>query len=101
MADRGLDVLEKYDFEVKRTYKGRGVIMVDTDKGPRVLKNYIGSGRHLEWCAPVLEKLKESGVEFNIKIPKGKDWNEDLLTAKEKAVLRNTEVSECRELRYS
>jgi hypothetical protein len=55
MADRGLDVLEKYDFEVKRTYKGRGVIMVDTDKGPRVLKNYIGSGRHLEWCAPVLE----------------------------------------------
>ena len=32
MADRGLDVLEKYDFEVKRT-KGRGVIMVDTDKG--------------------------------------------------------------------
>ena len=62
MADRGLDVLEKYDFEVKRTYKGRGVIMVDTDKGPRVLKNYIGSGRHLEWCAPVLEKLNESGV---------------------------------------
>ena len=39
MADRGLDVLEKYDFEVKRNYKGRGVIMVYTDKGPRVLKN--------------------------------------------------------------
>ena len=49
----------------------------------------------------IAEKLKENGVEFNIKIPKGKDWNEDLLTAKEQAVLRNTEVSECQELRYS
>ena len=49
----------------------------------------------------IAEKLKESGVEFNIKIPKGKDWNEDLLTAKEQAILRNTEARECPGLRYS
>ena len=49
----------------------------------------------------IAEKLKESGVEFNIKIPKGKDWNDDLLTAREQAILRNTEVKECRELQYS
>lgn len=49
----------------------------------------------------IAEKLKENGVEFNIKIPKGKDWNEDLLTVKEQAILRNTEVIECRELQYS
>ena len=49
----------------------------------------------------IAEKLKENGVEFNIKIPKGKDWNEDLLTAKEQLTLQNTEVKECRELRYS
>ena len=49
----------------------------------------------------IAEKLKENGLEFNIKIPKGKDWNDDLLTAKEQAILRNTEVRECRELRYS
>ena len=49
----------------------------------------------------IAEKLKENGVEFNIKIPKGKDWNDDLLTAKEQAILRNTEVNECRELQYS
>ena len=45
MADRGLDVFEKYDFEVKSTSKGRGVIIADTDKGPRLLKYYIGSGK--------------------------------------------------------
>ena len=49
----------------------------------------------------IAEKLKENGVEFNIKIPKGKDWNEDLLTAKEQLTLQHTEVKECRELRYS
>lgn len=49
----------------------------------------------------IAEKLKENGLEFNIKIPKGKDWNEDLLTAKEQVILRNTEVNECRGLQYS
>lgn len=47
----------------------------------------------------IAEKLKENGVEFNIKIPKGKDWNDDLLATKEQ--LQNTEVKECRELQYS
>lgn len=49
----------------------------------------------------IAEKLKANGLEFNIKIPKGKDWNEDLLTTKEQAILRNTEVNECRGLQYS
>lgn len=49
----------------------------------------------------IAEQLKENGVEFKIKIPKGKDWNEDLLTAREQAILRNTEVNECRGLQYS
>lgn len=47
----------------------------------------------------IAEKLKESGVEFNIKIPKGKDWNDDLLATKEQ--IQNTEVKECRGLQYS
>lgn len=49
----------------------------------------------------IAEKLTENGVEFNIKIPKGKDWNEDLLSTKKQLTLQNTEVKECRELRYS
>ena len=61
MADRGLDVFEKYDFEVKSISKGRGAVIADTDKGLRMLKPYIGSGRHLNWCAGMLELLNESG----------------------------------------
>ena len=57
-----------------------------------------------DWAGRVAEyriakKLKENGLEFNIKIPKGKDWNDDLLATKEQ--LQNTEVKECRELQYS
>lgn len=62
MADRGLDVLEKYDFQVRGTMRGRGFLIVDTDKGPRLLKYYIGSGKHLNFCGNILEKLNESGI---------------------------------------
>ena len=59
-----------------------------------------------DWAGRVAEyriaqRLREENISFNIKIPKGKDWNDDLLTAKEQAILRNTEVSECQGLRYS
>ena len=59
-----------------------------------------------DWAGRVAEyriaqRLREENLSFNIKIPKGKDWNEDLLTAKEQAILRNTEVSECQGLQYS
>ena len=73
MADRGLDVFEKYDFEVKSTSKGRGVIIADTDKGPRLLKYYIGSGKHLTWCGEILEKINESGVLLVDAYEKNKD----------------------------
>ena len=62
MADRGLDVFEKYDLEVMNVSKGRGVMVAETDKGLRLLKNYIGSGRHLMWCADILDKIDEGGI---------------------------------------
>lgn len=62
MAERGLDVFEKYDFDVINISKGRGVIIAETDKGFRILKNYIGSGKHLMWCAEVPDKIDEGGI---------------------------------------
>ena len=73
MAERGLDVLEKYDFEIKATSKGRGVIIAETDKGLKILKRYIGSGRHLKWCAQVLERLCESGIIYTDMYEKNKE----------------------------
>lgn len=62
MADKGLDVLDKYDFEVKQTSRGRGVIVVSTDKGLKLLKEYTGSGKYIEWTAGLLEAVNHSGL---------------------------------------
>ena len=48
MNDRAVNVLEQYDMEVTRTYKGRGVIICDTSDGLRVLKEYRGKAEKLE-----------------------------------------------------
>lgn len=56
MFDKGLDVLEKYDFEVREITKGRGVLILSTDCGPKMLKEYKGSGKHLVWSEGILEK---------------------------------------------
>lgn len=58
MADRWLDVLEKYDFEVNGYSKSRGMIILNTDKGPRGLKEYRGNGKHVLWAAEILNKIE-------------------------------------------
>lgn len=62
MADKGLEVLEQYDFNVEQTIRGRGMVIVHTDKGLRILKKYSGSGRHIHWIVPVLDKLSSMGA---------------------------------------
>ena len=61
MGDKGLDVLEQYDFNVEKTVRGRGVIIVYTDKGLFTMKSYTGSGRHINFIQPMLEKINDSG----------------------------------------
>ena len=73
MADRGLDVFLKYDFEVVNTSKGRGVLVAETDKGLRLLKNYIGSGKHLIWCADILDKIDDGGIVLTDAYVKNKE----------------------------
>lgn len=65
MIDRGFDVLEKYDFVVNDTAKGRGVIVLKTDKGLKAFKEYKGSGKHLVWTEEILEKIN-TDEEFMI-----------------------------------
>ena len=49
MNDRAVSVLEEYDFEVLRTWKGRGTILFETKEGIRVLKEYNGMTDRLVW----------------------------------------------------
>lgn len=61
MIDKGLDILEKYEFKVNETSKGRGVLILKTNQGLKMLKEYKGSGRHLVWTEEVLEKINAGG----------------------------------------
>lgn len=62
MNDRTINVLTQYDMEVTRTFKGRGTIICDTDKGVRVLKEYKGKLEKLE----LLDRL-QGGIDVSIK----------------------------------
>ena len=60
MTERYTEVLEQYDMEVYGVKKGRGAWILDTDKGCRILKEYRGTVRRLEFEAKVLEALQDS-----------------------------------------
>lgn len=60
MNDRAVSVLENYDMEVTRTFKGRGTIICDTGKGLRVLKEYKGNTEKLELLELLQGKLGET-----------------------------------------
>ena len=42
MNDRAVNLLEQYEIEVNRTWKGRGAILCDSNKGLLILKEYCG-----------------------------------------------------------
>lgn len=56
-------MLEQYPFEVKRTSKGRGVTICDTDKGLKILKEYKGSLGRADFLYELLQFLKNNGQE--------------------------------------
>ena len=47
MNENALEVLEQYDLEVNRTFKGRGVYFVETSSGLHMLKEHRGSEEKL------------------------------------------------------
>lgn len=59
MNDRTVSVLENYDMEVIRTFKGRGTIVCETRNGFRVLKEYKGNTEKLELLDLLQEKVNE------------------------------------------
>ncbi|MBR5316282.1 MAG: CotS family spore coat protein [Lachnospiraceae bacterium] len=61
MNDRALGVLEKYDIEVLRSWKGRSAILCETKTGVKILKEYKGGQERLLTQKVLLEKIKEKG----------------------------------------
>ena len=59
--DRALGVLEKYDIEVLRSWKGRSAILCETNTGIKILKEYKGGQERTLTQKKLLEKIKEKG----------------------------------------
>lgn len=61
MNDRAVAVLENYDMEVLRTWKGRSSILMETTEGLRVLKEYNGPLEKLQVQKEILKAIAENG----------------------------------------
>ena len=62
MNDRNTEVLEQYDMEIFSVRRGRGSWICETDKGLRLLREYKGTTKRLEFEEEVLNILQNSGI---------------------------------------
>lgn len=80
MNDKGINVLEKYDFTVFRTYRGRGALVLVTDRGIKILKEYGGSARRLLKQEQLLKQIEENScvrVDSLVRNKEGELLSED------------------------
>ncbi len=80
MNDRAVSVLSEYDFEVIRTWKGRGSILFETPEGIRILKEYTGFTDKLTIQNALLTHIREAGgipVEEILPNKEGMLWTKD------------------------
>lgn len=63
MNDRAVSVLENYEIEVLRTWKGRGAILCESDRGLLILKEYAGPKDKIIFQDALLKNIKEQGFE--------------------------------------
>lgn len=75
--DRAVGVLENYDIEVLRTWKGRGAILCESDKGLLILKEYTGPKSKIIFQDALLKQIKGQGFPLAESILKTKE--EDLI----------------------
>lgn len=78
MNDRSISLLENYDIEVLRTWKGRGAILCETKQGILILKEYTGHREKAVFQDALLTTVKERGFEGVESILKNKE--RELLT---------------------
>ena len=62
MNDRAVSLLEQYEIEVNRTWKGRGAILCDSDRGLLIMKEYTGPADKIRFQDFLLKHISASGV---------------------------------------
>ncbi len=74
MNDRAVSVLENYEIEVIRTWKGRGAMLCESDRGVLILKEYPGPKDKIIFQDALLRNICEQGfhlVETVLKTKEG------------------------------
>ena len=74
MNDRAVSVLENYEIEVLRTWKGRGAILCESDQGLLILKEYTGPKDKIIFQDALLRHIRGQGflaVENLLKTKEG------------------------------
>ncbi len=61
MNDRCVSLLENYEIEVLRTWKGRGAILCETNQGTLILKEYGGRRDKITFQNAVLANIRKQG----------------------------------------
>lgn len=61
MNDRAIGLLDRYDIEVRKTRKGRGAILCDTDRGSMIFKEYAGNEQKIALQNSILQEVSEDG----------------------------------------
>lgn len=80
MNDRAVSVLSEYEFEVIRTWKGRGAILFETPEGLRILKEYTGPVGRLDKQSRLLSTIRSGSdipVEEILPNKEGALWTKD------------------------
>lgn len=62
MNEKGNGILCKYSFTVNRTGRAKGAVLLDTDDGYYLMKEYKGTQKHLEFEYRLLKDISEQGI---------------------------------------
>lgn len=62
MNDRAVSLLEQYEIEVRRTWKGRGAILCESDRGLLIIKEYGGPAEKIRFQEYLLNHIRKSGI---------------------------------------
>ena len=73
MYNRVNQVLEQYPFVVNQTHKGRSALILETDQGLKILKEYNGSEGRADFLYKILTFLVENGQKRVDRIVKTKE----------------------------
>ena len=73
MNDRAVSLFDHYDIEVNRTWKGRGAILCESDKGLLILKEYNNPANKVFFQDMLLNHIKQAGFPLAEMILKTKE----------------------------